>query len=377
MDYKTFTTSVKMIDDRTVVGYPAITGNIDSGGDRIFKGAFKKTVKENLARVKHLWQHNFMDPPTAKIVELKEVTADDLPIDILKNYPDATGGLELTREYLRTQRADEILEGIKTGVITEMSFGYDPVKWDYEELDDKGASPFGIVRNLRELRLWDTSDVNWGMNPATVASKLTVPFEDTGTAPLEQEWKAPELTDFTSRAFDELPEEEKARIRRHFALSTESKFESLLLAHHVPAKTGIGPACYAGVVEAMQALMKFEAADETSLGEAHRHLAAHYKQFGKEPPDLKIVQLSRSIVVASDIEPLLEKSGRVLSKRNMEKLKAALAVLTEILLSAEPSDDEDDEKVRALTASVLRKLAIMERDPIMFMNATHRMGDKK
>jgi hypothetical protein len=58
----------------------------------------------------------------------------------------------------------------------------------------------------------------------------------------------------------------------------------------------------------------------------------------------------------------------------MEKLKAALAVLTEILLSAEPSD-EDDEKVRALTASVLRKLAVMERDPVLFMNVN--LGDKK
>lgn len=374
MDYKTITTAVKMVDDRTVIGYPAITGNIDSGGDRIFKGAFKKTIKENLGRVKHLWQHNFMDPPTAKIMDLKEVTADDLPIDILREFPEATGGLELTREYLRSARADEILEGIKNGVITEMSFGYDPVKWDYEELEDKGASPFGIVRNLRELRLWDTSDVNWGMNPATVASKLTVPFEDTGVADLEEAWKTPELKDFTGRDFHELPDPEKARIKKHFALGSDDSFESLLMPHHLPSKTGVGPACYEGVVAAMQALIKAPLTDESSFSETYRHLAAHYKQFGKEPLDLKVVQMSHSVAVVGDIEPLLTKAGRVLSKRNMEKLKEALAVLTDILLSAEPSDAEDDsEKARALTESVLRRLAIMERDPIMFVN----VGDKK
>jgi hypothetical protein len=38
-------------------------------------------------------------------------------------------------------------------------------KFDYEKRDA------GTVRNLREVRLWDTSDVTWGMNPATMNLK--------------------------------------------------------------------------------------------------------------------------------------------------------------------------------------------------------------
>jgi hypothetical protein len=33
------------------------------------------------------------------------------------------------------------------------------------------------VRNIREIRLWETSDVLWGANSATVASKAAFPFE--------------------------------------------------------------------------------------------------------------------------------------------------------------------------------------------------------
>ena len=51
-----------------------------------------------------------------------------------------------------------------------MSFGYDTVKVDFDE-DKDGKKR----RNLKELKLWDTSDVNWGMNTLTMASK-EVPY---------------------------------------------------------------------------------------------------------------------------------------------------------------------------------------------------------
>jgi hypothetical protein len=106
-------------------------------------------------------------PPIAAVRELREVGKADLPDELLARYPDATGGLLVKREYLETPRADEVLKGIISGAISEMSFGYDPIKWDYE--DDKATG--GQIRNLRECRLWDTSDVNWGMNEATIAAK--------------------------------------------------------------------------------------------------------------------------------------------------------------------------------------------------------------
>ncbi|CAK0775102.1 conserved hypothetical protein [Gammaproteobacteria bacterium] len=170
MEHKAVDVYTKEIQDRTVTGIAAVIGNVDSGFDRIWKGAFKKTIKEGASRVRHLWMHDYMQPPTAKILELKDVGKDDLPASVLERAPEAMGGLMVVREYLRTSRGDEILEGVKTGAINEMSFAYDAVKYDFEEIEnDEGRGI--LVRNLREVRLFDTSDVNWGMNEATVASK--------------------------------------------------------------------------------------------------------------------------------------------------------------------------------------------------------------
>jgi HK97 family phage prohead protease len=167
LEYKSFVQQVKQVDGRTVTGFAGIYGNVDSGSDRTWAGSFKKTISERADRVRHLWQHDLSQPPIAAIRELREVGKADLPPELLSKYPEATGGLLVVREYLETPRGDEVLKGIISGAISEMSFGYDPIKWDYENDKATGTQ----IRNLRECRLWDTSDVNWGMNEATIAAK--------------------------------------------------------------------------------------------------------------------------------------------------------------------------------------------------------------
>lgn len=173
MEYKAIQLEVKDIgeDGRTVTGIAAVFGNIDSGYDRLFKGAFKKTLKENAGRIKHLWQHDMAAPPIAVVRELREVGRDDLPDKVKQLYPESTGGLQVARKYLDTPRGNEILTSIKDGAVTEMSFAYDPLKYDFEELKAEDDTRPLMVRNLREVRLYETSDVVWGMNAATVASK--------------------------------------------------------------------------------------------------------------------------------------------------------------------------------------------------------------
>lgn len=266
MEFKATISEAKLIDDRTVAGFASVFGNVDSGYDRVWKGAFKKTIKERASRVRHLWMHEAYSPPSAVIKELKEVDAGELPDQVREQYPEVTGGLLVVREYLRTPRGDEILEGVKSGAINEMSFGYDAVKFDFEEIKGENEDRGIMVRNLRELRLWDTSDVNWGMNSATVAAKI-----------------APMLEAYKER---------------------------------------VDPAQYA-----------------------------------------LLSQLITVAETATQPEQLL-KAGRVLSARNLERLKNALDVLSEILLSAEPPEDEESEK--ALTEQVLRRLSIAEHDPILF-----------
>jgi HK97 family phage prohead protease len=155
-------------DERVVDGIVAVHGNIDDGADRSFPGAFNMTLNEGRQRVKHLWNHSFSNPPTAAILDIKEVSKDELPKEIFDYAPDAAGGLFVSRKYLKTPRGDEILEGIVNKAITEMSYGYSAIKYDFETINPDTLNELRI-RNLREVRLWDTSDVLWGMNPATLA----------------------------------------------------------------------------------------------------------------------------------------------------------------------------------------------------------------
>lgn len=164
---------IKAIEGRKATGIFAVHGNIDSVGDRSWPGAFAKTINDRgLRGFKFLWQHDFEAPPIATILEVREVPREQLPEQVLAAAPEALGGALVTREYLDTPRGNEILAGLKAGAITEMSYGYDPVKFDYEDLAERG-----MVRNLREVKLYDISDVLWGANGATSAVKSRVPLE--------------------------------------------------------------------------------------------------------------------------------------------------------------------------------------------------------
>lgn len=152
-------------------GICAVMGNIDSWDDRIHPGAFVRSLNSGRQRVRHLWNHQSGNPPIASIKELKEVGRDELPADVLKYAPEATGGLLVEREYYKNNPLSQwVLEGINKGDITEMSFAYDVLQADETVEVDEETEKRRVIRELRELKLYDTSDVNWGMNAATVAA---------------------------------------------------------------------------------------------------------------------------------------------------------------------------------------------------------------
>lgn len=170
-EFKSLPGTIKAIEGRTVVGIASVFGNVDSADDRIWPGAFAKTLTERASKFRHLWNHDFFSPPTARLDKVAEVGRDALPEKILALAPDAMGGLEVTRTYLDTPRGNEVLAGIEAGAIDEMSIGLDAMKFDFAEVDGRR------VREIREIRLWDTSDVLWGMNEATTAAKLHMPID--------------------------------------------------------------------------------------------------------------------------------------------------------------------------------------------------------
>lgn len=174
MEVKTLPHYIKSISDRTVTGVFAVHGLIDEGGDRSWPGAFAETIAARLplGRIKHLWTHLDLQPPTAVVNDVQEVGPGEVP-DLVHTLAQqmgqaVTGGVLVQRTYLATPRADEVLAGISAGAINEMSYAYDPL--DYSFTADPRA-PWGTVRELRKMTLYETSDVNFGMNPATVAEK--------------------------------------------------------------------------------------------------------------------------------------------------------------------------------------------------------------
>lgn len=170
MDYKTLPYFVKELDvkTRTVIGIFAVHGNVDSGGDMSINGSFEKWLNNGRSRVRFLWNHNSMNPPIASVKQLREVGRTDLPAKVLEWAPDATGGVEVTRKYYdEIPLSNWVFKGIQEGDITEMSYAYDVHEYTIKERED-GQRP---IRILNEIELYDISDVNWGMNPATAGVK--------------------------------------------------------------------------------------------------------------------------------------------------------------------------------------------------------------
>ncbi len=183
IEYKSFKAAMMGIEDRTVTGIFCVHGNLDAGDgwtmrDRSHPGLFGDFSVDGRKRAVFLWQHRSQDPPIATIDRLFEVAGADLPPAVKAYAPDATGGVAVTRTYLDTPRANEVLAGLKAGAITEMSYAYEATRYDFEE--PKGDAGGLLVRNLYAAEILDVSDVNWGMNPATSAdgAKTGLPLND-------------------------------------------------------------------------------------------------------------------------------------------------------------------------------------------------------
>ncbi|RPJ38659.1 MAG: hypothetical protein EHM35_03995, partial [Planctomycetaceae bacterium] len=86
---------------------------------------------------------------------------------VLDWAPDATGGVEVTRKYYEhIPLAEWVFKGIQEEDIAEMSYAFDIHEFSIKKLEDGKE-----VRILQDVELYDVSDVNWGMNPATAGVK--------------------------------------------------------------------------------------------------------------------------------------------------------------------------------------------------------------
>jgi HK97 family phage prohead protease len=120
-----------------VKGYGSYFGNKDSDNDIIMKGAYKKTIAENGSRVKYLYQHNMMQP----IGKMKEMYEDDK-------------GLVFVAEIAKTQLGKDVVELMKSGVLTENSVGIMPI-----QKENKNG-----YREISEVKLYEISAVTLAAN---------------------------------------------------------------------------------------------------------------------------------------------------------------------------------------------------------------------
>ena len=166
-EVKSFPTTVKQVGDRTIEGLFSVFGYVDDTLDVIHPGAFAKTIQESSRRFKHLWQHDFGMPPIATVEQVWEVRRDELPSEVLDwTNGTATGGAMVRRTYLKNnEMSNWVYEALMEKALTEMSFAFDTIKWEYEKNDDY---PWPL-RHIKELAHYESSDVLWGANDATIS----------------------------------------------------------------------------------------------------------------------------------------------------------------------------------------------------------------
>ena len=163
--------ATKILDDTEGVVEHVITvfGNLDDGGDISHPGSFTKTLAEGGLNVRVLDNHNYDSVlrVVGKPIRIREVNREGLPLEVLKEFPEATGGVIAKTQFLmNTPEGRGVFNRIKAGALDEWSYGYDALDTDHSKITVNGIEQ--TVRNLRAIKLYEYSPVLWGMNPATM-----------------------------------------------------------------------------------------------------------------------------------------------------------------------------------------------------------------
>ena len=146
-NYKSFELELKDVDAKKgiVSGYFSAFGMVDSDGDIMMPGAFKRSINdwgpEGKGRIKHLLNHN-PSQPLGKITSLKE-----------DEY-----GLLYTSQIGTHQLGKDFIKMVESGLIAEHSIGFRILQ---EQKGDMG-------NELRDVMLFEGSSLTaWGANENT------------------------------------------------------------------------------------------------------------------------------------------------------------------------------------------------------------------
>jgi HK97 family phage prohead protease len=145
--YKSDRLEFKDIDSKkmTVTGYFSKFGNVDSDGDIMMPGAFKRSIADwgpdGKQRIKHLMNHR-PDQPLGRITVLKE-----------DSY-----GLYYESDLVKTTFGIDFIKMAEGGIITEHSIGFNTLT------ETKGA----LGNEIKDVKLFEGSSLTaWGANMDT------------------------------------------------------------------------------------------------------------------------------------------------------------------------------------------------------------------
>lgn len=143
--YKPSTIELKDFDQNKglVTFYFAAFGNRDSDNDIIEQGAYKKTIEENKARLKHFKNHNPLEVP-----------------GVVTRIEEDTQGAFATSQLAKTTLGRDTLIEYEAGIITEHSQGFNTINEEFDTMEG--------VNRIKEIRLWEVSSLtHWGANENT------------------------------------------------------------------------------------------------------------------------------------------------------------------------------------------------------------------
>lgn len=145
--------AVEGAEEGTFEGVLSSYGLIDTGGDLVEPGAYKKTIQDNKGQITLLWNHK-----------------QDEPIGVAELI-DTPQALRLKGKLnLDVQRAREVHSLIKSGAVKATSIGYKPIQKEYKE----------GTRHLREVKLFEASCVCFPMDETALIQ--SVKSMDDGTS---------------------------------------------------------------------------------------------------------------------------------------------------------------------------------------------------
>jgi HK97 family phage prohead protease len=156
---------LSIMDDGTdygyIEGYASVFNVVDSYGDTVLPGAFKKTLRERLKN------------GSIKLLDQHRTSTTDALIGVIEEAHEDEKGLWFKARFSCTALAQNARIKIKEGILDALSIGYRTIKGE----PDKETDGYKI----KEVKLYEISLVIWGANPDTFVEAVKSEELETST----------------------------------------------------------------------------------------------------------------------------------------------------------------------------------------------------